>query len=69
MQLHNAKDIFIPNKIFNNRGAFPFLKINLNNVRLLIESTPGMGDLIMLIPSLREIKQFPECEITVMSHP
>ena len=46
------------------------MEINLNNVRLLVESTPGMGDLIMLTPALRELKnQFPECEITIMSHP
>ena len=46
------------------------MKINLNNMRLLIESTPGMGDLIMLTPALRELKnQFPGCEITIMSHP
>lgn len=70
MRLQNAKGISIPNKIFNNRCAFPFIKITLNNLRLLIESTPGMGDLIMLTPALRELKnQFSECEFTVMSHP
>ena len=70
LSLSNARDISIPSKIFDNRGGFPFMEINLNNVRLLVESTPGMGDLIMLTPALRELKnQFPECEITIMSHP
>lgn len=37
--------------------------------RILLENCPGLGDLIMLTPSLRKIKElYPDCILTVMSY-
>ncbi len=44
--------------------------MNLNGKHILIENALGMGDLIMLTPALRKIKElYPECVISVVSYP
>lgn len=44
--------------------------MNLNGKHILIENALGMGDLIMLTPTLRKIKElYPECVLSVVSYP
>lgn len=41
----------------------------LNGKRILIANTPGLGDLIMLTPSLRVLKaMYPRCVLSVVSY-
>ncbi len=41
----------------------------LNGQHILIENTPGIGDLLMLTPVLRRLKQlFPHCVLSVVSY-
>ena len=41
----------------------------LNGKRILIENCPGLGDLIVFTPSLRELKRrYPACEISIVSY-
>lgn len=41
----------------------------LNGQRILIENTPGLGDLLMLTPTLRRLKEmYPRCRLSVVSY-
>ena len=41
----------------------------LNGQRILIENTPGLGDLLMLTPTLRRLKEmYPRCQLSVVSY-
>ncbi len=41
----------------------------LNGKHILIENTPGLGDLIMLTPTLRKLKElYPRCRLSVVSY-
>lgn len=41
----------------------------LNGKQILIENTPGLGDLVMLTPTLRRLKElYPHCVLSVVSY-